>query len=189
MFGAQSSQFSLGASASLEINIGRRYGSQQRWTRYRGCAKSRRVDKTFDEFEICSALSTSSLNKDRSESLSHQQLTLSGSKAVHGTMSTPQNLWQLLDRAVQDAPFNCITIYNPEGRKGYFSDFSTYDSASKTTKLTYSRLQQNTQQESIAIQGLLQMNENKIDLLHVGNRLDGVHWFWAIVTAGGIPCL
>lgn len=90
-------------------------------------------------------------------------------------MSTPQNLWQLLDRAVQDAPFNCITIYNPEGRKGYFSDFSTYDSANKTTKLTYSRLQQNTQQESIAIQGLLQMNENEIDLLHVDNRLDGVH--------------
>ncbi|KAG4436992.1 hypothetical protein IFR05_007530 [Cadophora sp. M221] len=104
-------------------------------------------------------------------------------------MSTPQNLWQLLDRAVQDAPSNGITVYNPEGRKDYSTSFSIYEDANNTTKLTYSVLQQNTQQEAIAIRGLLQMKNNKIVLLHVDNHLDGLHWFWAIVAAGGIPCL
>ncbi|PVH79773.1 putative non-ribosomal peptide synthase-like protein [Cadophora sp. DSE1049] len=33
------------------------------------------------------------------------------------------------------------------------------------------------------------MNANKIVLLHVDTHLDGIHWFWTIVAAGGIPCL
>lgn len=33
------------------------------------------------------------------------------------------------------------------------------------------------------------MNANKIVLLHAYSYLDGIHWFWTIVAAGGIPCL
>ncbi|KAH7310103.1 luciferin 4-monooxygenase [Rhexocercosporidium sp. MPI-PUGE-AT-0058] len=104
-------------------------------------------------------------------------------------MSTPQNLLQLLDRAAKDAPSNGVFIYNPEWERDHSTGFSTYEDSNNATKLTYSGLRQNTQQESIAIQGLLQMNGNKIVLLHVDDHLEGVHWFWAIISAGGIPCL
>src|SRR4051812_33067275 len=75
-----------------------------------------------------------------------------------------------------------MTFNELEGRDEYRATLSAYEKSGHSTKITYYELQQNTLQESIAIQGLLQMNANKIVLLHVDSHLDGIHWFWTIVA-------
>jgi acyl-CoA synthetase (AMP-forming)/AMP-acid ligase II len=35
----------------------------------------------------------------------------------------------------------------------------------------------------------LNLDENPVVLLHVNDHLQGIIWFWAIIAAGGIPCM
>ncbi|KAK0115934.1 hypothetical protein ONS95_012976 [Cadophora gregata] len=104
-------------------------------------------------------------------------------------MSAPQTLLQLLARAAKDVSSQGIIVYSPEGRDRYTTALGAYENSGNSTKITYYELQQNTLQESIVIQGLLQLNSSQIVLLHVDSHLEGIHWFWTIVAAGGIPCL
>jgi len=35
----------------------------------------------------------------------------------------------------------------------------------------------------------LNADENPVVLLHVNDHLQGIIWFWAVIAAGGIPCM
>ena len=190
MLGVPRSQFSLGVGASpVKRKTGSRYGSKQsNQTHFSGSKRQYDLDMTSNELETRSILSTGAYSKVRSAK-SSKEPSRSRYKAIQRTMSLPQSLLQLLDRAAKDVSSNGILIYNTDGGDGYKPPLSAYEKSGNTTKITYFELHQNALQESIAVQGLLQMNANKIVLLHVDSHLEGIHWFWAIVAAGGIPCL
>ncbi|MAD82988.1 MAG: hypothetical protein CL912_08485 [Deltaproteobacteria bacterium] len=173
----------------MKRNTGSRYGSKQsNQTHFSGSERHNDLDMTSKELETRSILSTGPYSKIRSAE-SSKAPSRSRYEATQQTMSPTQSLLQLLDRAAKEFSSNGIVIYNPDCGDGYTIPLSTYKKSGNTTKITYFELQQNALQESITVQGLLQMNANKIVLLHVDSHLEGIHWFWAIVAAGGIPYL
>lgn len=56
-------------------------------------------------------------------------------------------------------------------------------------RISYSKLLQQTKEESSVIEGLMGMINTRVILIYTNNDLDRIHWFWAVICAGGVPCL
>jgi acyl-CoA synthetase (AMP-forming)/AMP-acid ligase II len=93
-------------------------------------------------------------------------------------MAEPQNLYQLLKYAANGSQSSGITTYTTTGDQSQSSKFTTYKS-----------LLDKAEQRSSPIRGLINLNKNIVVLLHVDNHEDGIVWFWAIIAAGGVPCM
>jgi acyl-CoA synthetase (AMP-forming)/AMP-acid ligase II len=93
-------------------------------------------------------------------------------------MAEPQNLYQLLKCAANGPKSSGITTYN------------TVSSQSQSSKFTsYKALLDEAEQRSPSIRSLINLNKNNVVLLHVDKHEDGIVWFWAIIAAGGVPCM
>ncbi len=55
--------------------------------------------------------------------------------------------------------------------------------------LSYSELLTTAYEKAIEVITYLNIDENPVVLLHVNDHLQGIIWFWAIIVAGGIPCM
>ncbi|KAH6684532.1 hypothetical protein B0J14DRAFT_573090 [Halenospora varia] len=101
--------------------------------------------------------------------------TISFSNVLTTTMETT-SLLGLLQKAAQTHPNNTITTINTSHAPHTF----TYSTLYHQTLLRSQRLL-HLHQDQIAA--------NLVVLLHVNNQYDSIIWFWAIVAAGGIPCM
>ncbi|KUJ20095.1 putative NRPS-like enzyme [Mollisia scopiformis] len=55
--------------------------------------------------------------------------------------------------------------------------------------ISYKTLLQRVQAEAPVVEALMAMHRTDIVLLYTDNDADGIHWFWTIICAGGVPCL
>ncbi|KAF8849175.1 acetyl-CoA synthetase-like protein [Acephala macrosclerotiorum] len=55
--------------------------------------------------------------------------------------------------------------------------------------ISYKTLLNNVRTESHAVEALMNMHGAEIVLICTDNQLDHIHWFWAVVCAGGVPCM
>ena len=90
------------------------------------------------------------------------------------TMSI-QNLLSLLERAAQDPSGKGIVVY-------------LNSSKADSLFLTYKSLLGLVEQRSIQLQKMESV-DSMVVLMYFTDHLDSIIWFWAIVVAGGIPCI
>lgn len=86
-----------------------------------------------------------------------------------------QNLFDLLSHAAKDPRESAITVYNTNSKDG--------------SMLTYQSLLALAKNKSIQLQQRFGSINDKVVLMYFDNHLDGIVWFWAIVLAGGRPCI
>ncbi|KAL2059922.1 hypothetical protein VTL71DRAFT_10077 [Oculimacula yallundae] len=87
------------------------------------------------------------------------------------------NLLQLLKATAESIIPNGLIVHSS----------STIDDL--VTKINYAQLYEQAILRANKLQVTKQLCDNPVVLLHVDDRLDGISWFWAIVVAGGVPCL
>ncbi|CZS94167.1 related to long-chain-fatty-acid CoA ligase FAA2 [Rhynchosporium agropyri] len=88
-----------------------------------------------------------------------------------------QNLLQILQKAAQSVNFNGLLIH------------PSNTSDDSVLKISYAQLYEQAVLRSKRLQAIEHFSLNTVTLLHVEDRLDCIYWFWAIVAAGGVPCL
>jgi acyl-CoA synthetase (AMP-forming)/AMP-acid ligase II len=89
----------------------------------------------------------------------------------------PTTLIRLLENAALHAPGKGILTYDAGPiEKG-------------PVVLSYNRLSRMADERGLHLLPHFKADENPIILLHVNDHHTGILWFWAIVSAGGIPCL
>jgi acyl-CoA synthetase (AMP-forming)/AMP-acid ligase II len=93
-------------------------------------------------------------------------------------MAEAQNLYQLLKYAANGPRSSGITTYGAASDQSQRSKFTSYKA-----------LLDEAERRSPSIRGLINLNKNNVILLHVDNYEDGIVWFWAIIAAGGVPCM
>jgi acyl-CoA synthetase (AMP-forming)/AMP-acid ligase II len=93
-------------------------------------------------------------------------------------MREPQNLYQLLKRAADGPQWSGITTYSTAGNQSQHSKF-----------ISYKALLDEAERRSAPMRGLINMNKNNVVLLHPDSHEDAIVWFWAIIAAGGVPCM
>jgi acyl-CoA synthetase (AMP-forming)/AMP-acid ligase II len=93
-------------------------------------------------------------------------------------MAEAQNLYQLLKYAANGPKSSGITTCSVASDQSQSSKFTSYKA-----------LLDEAEQRSPSIRGLINLNKNNVILLHVDNHEDGIVWFWAIIAAGGVPCM
>lgn len=86
-----------------------------------------------------------------------------------------RNLFDLFNRAAQDPRGSAVTVYGPDHVNGF--------------TLTYQSLLTLAEHKSIQLQQKLGRIDTKVVLVYFTDHLDGIVWFWAVVLAGGIPCI
>lgn len=86
-----------------------------------------------------------------------------------------QNLFDLLSYAAKDPRGSAITVYNTNSEDGF--------------TLTYQSLLALAENKSIQLQQKFGSINDKVVLVYFTNHLDGIVWFWAVVLAGGRPCI
>jgi acyl-CoA synthetase (AMP-forming)/AMP-acid ligase II/thioesterase domain-containing protein len=90
---------------------------------------------------------------------------------------SPQNLFQLLERAARVSPQRGLSFYSP----------GKIDAVSK--HLTYHELLQNSQEKAQAIRQIQDVKPSSVVLLHFNNHADNVEWLWAVIAAGLLPAI
>ncbi len=120
-------------------------------------------------------------------------------------MAPPKNIFQFLEAAAENEWEHGIFIDLPAGLEREVTENSKYDGSIKdedgysseenasnkhpTGWISYRTLLRNVRAESPIIQSLMAMHKTEIVLIYTDNDLDGIHWFWTVVCAGGIPCI
>lgn len=110
-------------------------------------------------------------NPVESESLPPLQLSLCFHVQLPPNMAV-QNLFELLKQASEGPSDHGISVCK-EGIVSF---------------MTYGDLLVSTKQASMRLQHLKRIDA-KVVLMYFTNHLHGIYWFWAIVAAGGIPCI
>ncbi|KAG4428251.1 hypothetical protein IFR05_016265 [Cadophora sp. M221] len=88
-----------------------------------------------------------------------------------------QNLFRLLEEAAESVTANGLIIHHS----------STIEMP--WTKISYTQLYEQVVFRAKRLEASGALSKNPVILLHVEDRLDGISWFWAIVAAGGVPCM
>ena len=86
-----------------------------------------------------------------------------------------QNLLNILVAAVEHSDVNGIKIYGPSGEER--RPFTTYKYLLSYVKHRSKQLEK------------LESIDNKVVLMYFADHFDNIAWFWAIIAAGGIPCI
>jgi acyl-CoA synthetase (AMP-forming)/AMP-acid ligase II len=88
-----------------------------------------------------------------------------------------QNLLELLEYTCQNHPGKKILVYQSDSlERG-------------PVCLSYTTLLNTAYERAIDVIPYLNVDENPVVLLHVNDHLQGIIWFWAVIAAGGIPCM
>ena len=88
-----------------------------------------------------------------------------------------QNLLQLLENTCR---------YHSEKRILFYLTESLSRGA---VGVSYSELLSAAYKRAIEVTPYLNLDENPVVLLHINDHIQGIIWFWAIIAAGGIPCM
>ncbi|TVY37659.1 Microperfuranone synthase [Lachnellula subtilissima] len=88
-----------------------------------------------------------------------------------------QNILQVLKQAAESSSGKGLIIYDP---------IATDDSY---TKISYAQLYEQISIRAQRLAAIDALSSNQIVVLHVEHQLDGISWFWAILAAGGVPCM
>jgi len=88
-----------------------------------------------------------------------------------------QNLLELLQYTCQNQAGKKILVYQSDSlERG-------------PVCLSYTTLLNTAYERAIDVIPYLNVDENPVVLLHVNDHLQGIIWFWAVIAAGGIPCM
>jgi acyl-CoA synthetase (AMP-forming)/AMP-acid ligase II len=88
-----------------------------------------------------------------------------------------QNLLDLLENTCRNHARKKILVYQAGSLEG------------EALSLSYTTLLNTAYERAIEAIPYLNVEENPVVLLHVNDHLQGIIWFWAIIAAGGIPCI
>lgn len=112
-----------------------------------------------------------------SPSLPKHVTSLASSKPNHKhRASMASTLLQLLGHVAQDAPGKKMIIYRTPLEKG-------------PVVLSYNSLSRIADERGIHLLPHFDMKKNKVIFLHLNDHYLSIVYFWAIIAAGGIPCL
>ncbi|TVY19354.1 Didemethylasterriquinone D synthetase tdiA [Lachnellula arida] len=87
------------------------------------------------------------------------------------------NILQILKQAAESHADKGLIIHHPNTTDGSY------------TKISYAQLYEQVSVRAERLATTDALSSNQIVVLHVEHQLDGISWFWAIVAAGGIPCM
>lgn len=90
-----------------------------------------------------------------------------------------ETLLRLLEHAALHHPGKGLFIYNTELNKA----------PSSLQYLSYHKLSSMADERALHLLPHFKVDENPVILVHINDHFLGILWFWAIIAAGGIPCL
>ncbi|TVY93998.1 Didemethylasterriquinone D synthetase, partial [Lachnellula willkommii] len=87
------------------------------------------------------------------------------------------NILQILKQAAESHADKGLIIHHPNTTDGSY------------TKISYAQLYEQVSVRAERLATTDALSSNQVVVLHVERQLDGISWFWAILAAGGIPCM
>lgn len=87
------------------------------------------------------------------------------------------NILQILKQAAESHADKGLIIHHPNITDGSY------------TKISYAQLYEQACARAERLAATDALSSNQVIVLHVEHQLDGISWFWAILAAGGIPCM
>ena len=90
-----------------------------------------------------------------------------------------EDLKSILDTAAQSHSAGCVIAYP----KGDFADMAC------SRRLSYKELREQAQSNAMLLSQSLNLKKSRLVLLHFGDHLDNIVWFWSVVYANCTPVM